>query len=816
LSREEGASLFMTLLAAFQTLLGRYSGQQDIAVGTPIAGRKRPQVEGLIGFFVNMLVLRADLSGNPTFRELLQRVREVALGAYANQDLPFERLVEELQPERNLSYNPLFQVSFALENAPAERARLGALRANFELLSTGTAKFDLAMEMTSGPDGLTAAVEYCTDLFGREMMQRLLDHFRVLLEGIVADPDQRIMALALLTDAERRQLLVEWNETTIDYPAGASIQELFEAQVRRTPEAVALEYEGQRLTYRELNARANQLAGYLGRHGVGPEVMVGICAQRSLEMVVGILGILKAGGAYVPLDPDYPASRLAFILEDTAAPVLLTQAKLRHRLPAYAGRTVSLDADWPQIARETEDEPKVRVGARNLAYVIYTSGSTGRPKGTCIEHRSVVRLVKSTNYVELGPQEVLLQFAPISFDASTLELWGSLLNGAKLVVCPAGLLSLEELGRLIQERRVTTLWLTAALFHQMVDSQIETLQGVRQLLAGGETLSVSHVRRMLEAVGNNRLINGYGPTENTTFTCCHVMTAQSRIEHTVPIGRPISNTRVYVLDSHRQPVPVGVYGELYIGGDGLAREHLHQPELTAQKFVPDPFSGEVGARLYRSGDVVRYRNDGCIEFLGRVDQQVKIRGYRIELGEIESVLSEHAAVGQAAVTMHDSSLIAYVVPADAEVDFAQLREYLRRRLPDYMLPRDFVRLERMPVTPNGKLDRKALPAPERAAAAEYVAPDTPTEQALAELWQQILRIGRIGAKDNFFESGGHSLLAMQLVGGVRKRFGIELPLKHLFERPTLSGLAQAIDALAWLEKSKAARERATEREETVL
>jgi len=803
LSRKEGASLFMTLLAAFQTLLGRYSGQEDIPVGSPIAGRHRVEVEGLIGFFVNMLVLRGDLSGNPTFRELLGRVREVALAAYAHQDLPFERLVQELQPERNLSYSPLFQILFALQNIPSESAKLGALNVSLQFIDSGTSKFDLSVEMTAGPEGLTALVEYATDLFDRDTILRLLDHFRVLLEGIVADPDQRIMALPLLTEAERRRLLVEWNETKTDYPAEASIQELFEAQARRTPEAVALEYEGLRLTYRELNARANQLASYLGRHGVGPEVRVGICAERSLEMVVGTLGILKAGGAYVPLDPDYPASRLSFMLEDTAAPVLLTQARLRDRLPAYAGRTVSLDADWREIAREGEENPKVKVGARNLAYVIYTSGSTGKPKGTCIEHRSVVRLVKNTNYVELGPQEVLLQFAPISFDASTLELWGSLLNGARLVVAPAGLLSLQELGRVIKERGVTTLWLTAALFHQMVDEQIESLRGVRQLLAGGETLSASHVRRMLEVIGSNRLINGYGPTENTTFTCCHLMTAESRIEQTVPIGRPISNTRVYVLDRHRQPVPDGVYGELYIGGDGLAREYLNQAELTAEKFVPDPFSGEAGARLYRTGDVVRYRKDRCIEFLGRVDHQVKIRGYRIELGEIEATLQQHPAIRQVVVLARedvpgDKRLVAYLVAENPPSDLAnQLRALLRESLPEYMVPAHFITLDALPLTPVGKVDRAALPVPDLStgAATTYVAPRTPTEEILAGTWAQVLGLQRVGTEDNFFDLGGHSLLAMQVVSRVRQALGVELPLRDLFAAPTVLRLAARIEAL---------------------
>jgi aspartate racemase len=556
LSRREGATLFMTLLSGFTLLLARYSGQQDLLIGTPVANRNRAEIEELVGFFVNTLVLRADTSGEPSVREHLARTREVCLDAYAHQDLPYDRLVEELHPARDMSRNPVFQVMFALQNAPQGALELPGLTLRPVALEHGAARVDLTLMVQETPAGLTGIFEYATDLFDEPTIARMAAHWRTLLEAMVATPERRVSELPLLTEAERHELLVEWTDTSTDYPSEASIHELFEAQAARTPDAVAVEYEGRELSYRELNARANQLARYLARHGVGPDVMVGLCVERSLEMVVGTLGILKAGGAYVPLDPDYPAPRLAFMLEDTAAPVLLTQAKLRERLPAYAGRTVSLDADWREIARESEKNPKVKVGARNLAYVIYTSGSTGRPKGTCIEHRSVVRLVKSTNYVELGPQEVLLQFAPISFDASTLELWGTLLNGARLVVAPAGLLSLQELGRVIQERGVTTLWLTAALFHQMVDEQIESLRGVRQLLAGGETLSPSHVRRMLEVIGNNRLINGYGPTENTTFTCCHVMTAQSRIEQTVPIGRPISNTRVYVLDRHRQPVPV--------------------------------------------------------------------------------------------------------------------------------------------------------------------------------------------------------------------------------------------------------------------
>ncbi len=810
LSRRNRVTLFMTLVAAFQTLLSRYAGQEDIPIGVPIANRTRVEIEGLIGFFANTLVLRTDLSGNPTLQELLSRVREVALGAYANQDLPFERLVEEINPDRDLSRNPLFQVTFNLQNPTNQEIHLpGLTLSSLPAKNTG-AKFDLSLSLLDKEQELAGTIEYNCDLFDAATIRRMSGHYQTVLRAIVADPDRRLSDLPILAESERHQLLVEWTETGSDYPAEVPIHELFEAQAARTPAAVAVEYEGRQLSYGELNARANQLARYLARHGVGPEVMVGLCVERSLEMVVGVLGILKAGGAYVPLDPDYPAARLAFMLEDTAAPVLLTQAGLRERLPAHAGRTVSLDAQWREIARESEENPKVKVGARNLAYVIYTSGSTGRPKGTCIEHRSVVRLVKATNYIELGPQEVILQFAPISFDASTFELWGSLLNGAKLVVCPAGLLSLQELGRVIQERGVSTLWLTAALFHQMVDEQIESLRGVRQILAGGETLSVSHVRRMLEVIGGGRLINGYGPTENTTFTCAHVMTAASRIEHTVPIGRPISNTRVYVLDSHMQPVPVGVYGELYIGGDGLAREYLHQPQLTAEKFVPDPFSGEPGARLYRSGDLVRFLADGNIEFLGRIDDQVKLRGYRIELGEIEATLVGHPAVRQAVAMVRedapgDKRLVAYIVAQDPSADrVGELRALLRATLPEYMVPAAFVTLDQFPLTANGKVDRAALPAPERSGAeTTYVAPRTPSEEALAEIFADVLGVKRVGIHDNFFELGGHSLLASQVVSRASDRFDLHIPLKAMFEEPTLAGFA---DCIAMLDRSRKARE----------
>ena len=625
----------------------------------------------------------------------------------------------------------------------------------------------------------------------------MLSHYRMLLEAMVATPERSIAGLALLSEDERAQIVLDWNRTQIEYPREASIQALFEAQVSRAPEAVAVEYGDERLSYGELNERANRVARYLVRHGVGVEVMVGLCVERSVEMVIGVLGILKAGGAYVPLDPEYPAERLRFMLEDTATPVLLTQEKLRGRLPAYGGRVISLDGDWAEIGKQSAENPKVLAGGGSLAYVIYTSGSTGRPKGTCIEQRSVVRLVKNTNYIELGPEEVVLQFAPISFDASTLELWGSLLNGGRLVVCPAGKLSLEELGEVIQQRGVTTLWLTAALFHQMVDTHIESLRGVRQLLAGGEALSVAHVRRMLEVIGEGRLINGYGPTENTTFTCCHVMTADSCIENTVPIGRPISNTRVYVLDGHMQPVPVGVYGELYIGGDGLAREYLHQPQLTAEKFVADPFDTTAGGRLYRTGDLVRYLADGTIEFLGRLDNQVKVRGFRIELGEIEAVLGRMPQVRQAVVVVRedtpgDKRLVAYVVAQGATEDLVeQLRSRLRESLPEYMVPSAFVMVEKLPLTPNGKVDRNALPAPEREnqVTAGYVAPGSELEQKLVSVWREVLRMEKVGVDDNFFDLGGNSLLVTRVHARIKPLFERDVRVVDLFRFPTIRSLS---------------------------
>ncbi len=800
LSRRKGVTLFMTLLAALKTLLYRYTGQSDICVGTPYTTRDRPEIEGLIGLFVNTLVLRTDISGNPSFEELLLRVREVALGAYAHADLPFEKLVEQLQLARSLSYRPLCQVMLVLYS-PMSQIDMEGLTVSRVAVETGTVKFDLTLSLKNTGSGLIGTWEYNTDLFDASTIARLAGHFQTLLEGIVANPQQRVSQLPLLTEAERYQLLVEWNNTTKEYPIDKCIHQLFEEQVTRSPDAVAVVFEGEQLTYQQLNARANRIAHYLQSLGVGPEVLVGICVERSLEMVVGLLGILKAGGAYVPLEPTYPSERLALMLEDAEVSVLLTEAQQQKMLPQDLVRIVCLDSNWSEIARESEENPTRSVTPDNLAYVMYTSGSTGKPKGVSIIHRSVVRLVKETNYANFSVEEVFLQLAPISFDASTFEIWGSLLNGGRLVVMPSHTPSLQELGQALGQYQVTTLWLTAGLFHLMIDSQLESLKNVRQLLAGGDVLSVPDVKKVLQELKGCTLINGYGPTENTTFTCCHKITDPTQLGNSVPIGRPIANTQVYLLDEKLQPVPIGVPGELYIGGDGLAREYFNRPNLTDEKFIPNPFSNKLGSRLYKTGDKARYLSDGNIEFLGRLDNQVKIRGFRIELGEIETAIAQYPGVRETVVIAREDVpgqkyLAAYIVPNhSSDLASSDLRSFLSEKLPDYMIPGAFVMLNALPLTPNGKVDRRALPTPEFQPELQrsLVAPRTPIEEMLASIWADVLRIEIVGVHHNFFELGGHSLLATQIISRVRDTFAVELPLRSLFEAPTIAEFASRVE-----------------------
>jgi amino acid adenylation domain-containing protein/non-ribosomal peptide synthase protein (TIGR01720 family) len=813
LAEASGATLFMPLLAAYQTLLHRYTGQPDIAVGSPIAGRNRAETEDLIGFFVNTLVLRTDLSGDPTFRQLLSRVRNVCLDAYAHQDLPFERVVEELAPKRDLGRHPLFQVMLTLQDAAPADTPLGALRMTPGHPELNVSKFDLTLSITQAPDGLSGSFEYNTDLFEASTVARMAGHFTRILEGVACDPDRPLSALPLLSDAERAALLGAWAGERRPYPREATVCGLFEARAALSPAAVAVvEAGGQEVTFAEINARANRLAHALMKRKVGTGSRVALCLERSLDSVVSMLAVLKAGAAYVPLEPTYPAHRLRFMLEDSGADALVGHAHLVDRLPAADRTVVRVDADWQRdIAPEPATNPRAPpgLGALSPAYVMYTSGSTGQPKGVVVPHRGIVRLVENSGFVSVGPQDVFLHMAPAAFDASTFEVWMPLLQGARVALLAPGKPSLKELGDALERHRVTVLWLTAPLFHLLVDENVQALRGVRQLLAGGDALSPAHVRRALHALPGTRILNGYGPTEGTTFSCTFALDSPAGLDahpRSVPIGRPIGNTTAYVLDGAGEPVPVGVPGELHIGGDGLALGYHGQPGLSAERFLPDPFaSGEAAgpqARLYRTGDIARWLPDGVLEFLGRLDDQVKIRGFRVEPGEVEAALKRHPEVKDAVVVARgegggERRLVAYVVArAQAGPAPAALRELLERSLPDHMVPAAFVLLPAFPLGLNGKVDRAALPAPrlEDPARSAYVAPRTPTETVVASLWARLLRVERVGIHADFFELGGHSLLATQAVSHIREALGVDVPLRAMFESPTVERLSRAIEA----------------------
>lgn len=797
LSQQENATLYMTLLAVFQVLLSRYTGQNDILVGSPVANRKA-ETEQLLGFFVNTLVLRGRVSPHLTFRHYLKQVRDTTLEAFAHQDLPFERLVEALQPQRLVNYNPLTQYFFMLENKTTPTLHWAGLDATHLEIDLKTSKFDLSLTVVDEGSALTATFTYNTHLFAPATIQRLLGHLETLLQAITHAPDQPLASFSLLTPVERQQLLEDWPRTQTNYPR-LPVHQLFEAQVDATPTATALIFAESHLTYAQLEQWANQLAHRLRRLGVGPDVLVGLFMERSLELIVATLAILKAGGAYLPLDTTYPEERLRFMLADSGSPVLLTQSHLRDRLPQSTGQVICLDTDADLLAQESAARLTNTTTPDNLAYVMYTSGSTGQPKGVSVIHRNIVRLVKNNPYTRFAPDEVFLQVAPVSFDAATFEIWGSLLNGATLVVFPPHTPSLAELGAALRQHQVTTLWLTAGLFHLMVDEQLADLRGLKQLLAGGDVLSVPHVRRVLQQLPNCRLINGYGPTEGTTFTTCFPIQTASAIEPSVPIGWPIANTQTYILDVHLQPVPVGVPGELHIGGDGLARNYHNRPNLTAERFIPHPFSAEPGARLYKTGDLVRYRADGSIQFLGRRDHQVKIRGFRIELSEIEIALSQHPAIQDVVVmvrqdTPNDKRLVAYVVLQTAiNSPAAALRQFLAQQLPPHMVPDHFIVLDAFPLDPNGKVDRRALPAPEAERpelATAYVSPQTELEQQIAAIWQDVLHLENVGVNDNFFDLGGHSLLLIQVHSRLREQLEQPVSQLDLLKYPTIRALAR--------------------------
>ncbi|NOK31919.1 amino acid adenylation domain-containing protein [Corallococcus exercitus] len=798
LGRSGGVTPFMLLLAAFQVLLSRYAGQEDISVGTPIAGRTHAETESLIGFFVNTLVLRSRVSPGASFHQLLQQVREASLGAYAHQDVPFERLVEDLRPQRDLTRPPLFQALFSLQNTSMPAVQLPGLALRPLDVEGHSVKAELELFLFETPDGFDGSLGYNTDLFAPATAQRMARHFGALVEALVAHPHAPLASASMLSQDEQRQVLLDWNDTRTHAPRDATLPDLFQAQARRTPDAVALISGEDRLTYRQLDERANQLAHALMSLGVTPGTPVAVGLERSFDLIVALLAILKAGAAYVPLERAHPRERLALLLRDCASPLLLSHSSLAQRLPSFSGRTLLLDDEASLLARQPTHAPAVSTSPDSLAYVMFTSGSTGRPKGVLVPHRGVTRLVLGSTFIHFGPDEVFLQFAPVAFDASTLEIWGALLHGAKLVLAPPHALSTEELAALLRHHRVTTLWLTAALFEQMTLHQGETLAQVRQVLAGGDVLPTERVRQHLSRLSpGSVLVNGYGPTENTTFSATLTLHPGTRVDGPVSIGRPISNATAYVLDAHLRPVPVGVPGELFVGGDGLAWGYLNRSDLTAERFIPHPFATTPGERLYRTGDKARWSADGTLDFLGRTDFQLKLRGFRIEPGEVESALRQLPAVAEALVLARedvpgDKRLVAYVVPSSpASEDLAEtLRGQLQQQLPGYMVPSAFVVLEALPLNANGKVDRKALPAPDVAASpGRYVAPRTPMEQLIAQAFAEVLRLERVSADADFFDLGGHSLLAVHLMALLRERTGRALPLSALFQGSTVERLA---------------------------
>jgi amino acid adenylation domain-containing protein len=803
LSQAEGVSLFMTLLAGFQVLLSRHTGREDIIVGSPIAGRTRTELEGLIGFFVNTLVLRGNLAGNPTFRDLLKRVREMTLGAYAHQELPFETLVKDLRPERNLCYNPLCQVMFVLQNIPAPERQFGDLTIKMAPVSPASAQYDLSLYLREQPGGMTATIEYRVDMYDAQAVRRLLDSYEVLLEGIVAAPSRRISSLPLLPVREKHRILEEWNDTLTDTARHHCLHDLFEAQAASTPDATALVFEDKSLTYGELDARSNQLARHLRKLGVGRESLVAVCAERSIEMVVGLLGILKAGGAYVPLDPEYPRQRLAFMLEDSGVEVLLTQGRSVQSLPESSVRLVRLDADWAEIASENSSHFESGASATDAAYMIYTSGSTGQPKGVINNHEGIVnRLLWMRDKYPNVPGERVLQKTPFSFDVSVWEFFWPLITGATLVVSrPGGHQDATYIARIISDEKITAAHFVPSMLEIFLEQEElrATCKTLKRVFCSGEALPLEMTRRF-HARLDAELHNLYGPTEAAVEVTYWASTRDNTL-NCVPIGRPVANTRIYILDAELQPVPVMVAGELHIGGVQVARGYHRRPELTAEKFIPDPHSGDPTARLYKTGDLARFLPDGNVEYLGRVDHQVKIRGLRVELGEIEEVLNAHPGVRASVVVARedvpgDKRLTAYLVSRNGAIKHADLREHMRVKLPTYMIPAAFVALDSLPLTPSGKVDRHALPKPDLDAAADktmYVPPGTETETLLAGICGEVLGVKRVGTLDDFFELGGHSMLAVQYVARINNALGLKLRISTLFQNPTIEKLARVID-----------------------
>lgn len=807
LTQKQGATLFITLLAAFKVLLYRYSGQESIAVGSPIANRNRSEIEGLIGFFVNSLIMHTDMGGKPSFTEVLNRVKQTSLEAYSHQDIPFEKLVEELQPERSLSQNPLFQVMFVVQqeeilkpslNMPNLEVELGWDRWMGDLI---TVRMDLELHMWPAGDEIKGLCAYNRDLFEAETIQRMLLHYQNLLSAALEIPEQPINQLSLMTEPELDQILVKWNNTKTDYPTNKCIHQLFEEQVQKTPDAVAVVFEDKQLTYLELNSRANQLAHYLQSLGVKPEVLVGICLERSLFMIVGLLGILKAGGAYVPIDPTYPTERLSYLLEDAAVPVLLTSESVWSNLPSHKAQVVYLDSNWHTITAHSIENIQSGVTQENLAYTIYTSGSTGKPKGCMNTHAGIYnRLLWMQETYQLTAQDRILQKTPFSFDVSVWEFFWPLFAGATLVVAsPEIHKDREALIDLIIQQQITTIHFVPSMLSVFLQgSKIEECSSLKRVICSGEALSYKLQEQFQEKL-KCELHNLYGPTEaaiDVTFWDC----GTNKYPGIVPIGRPIANTKLYILDKNNRPVPIGVPGELHIGGAGLARGYLNRPELTAEKFIPNPFDNN--SKLYKTGDLTCYLPNGDIKYIGRVDHQVKIRGYRIETGEIEAIVSQYPDVKENLVIAQSDPtggkrLVVYMVPKQESTQdtslIPQVRQFLKQKLPEYMIPAAFVLLETFPLTPNGKINRRALPVPNDVSSGlstAYVMPQTETQRQIENIWREVLKVEKVGIYDNFFELGGHSLLLIQVHTKLQEIYGEKISIVTLFQYPNISDFSQ--------------------------
>jgi amino acid adenylation domain-containing protein len=811
LAKQEGVTLFMALLAIFQALLVRYTGDTDISVVSPVSTRTQAELGSVIGFFVNTFVLRTEFAPAMTTRDLLHSVRETVLDAHDHMEVPFEKIVQQLSPGRSADRSPFLQTAFVMQTLSGS--------AEYKMASGG-AIFDMTLYVRDRGGRIGGSFEYSAELFDAATIERFAHHFALLASEMSSRPDESISQLSILSPVEKRQLLGEWSGVTTEYPRNSSIQELFVEAARARGNSIALQVvaadsvprEKRQMGYAELDRRTNQLARYLAHKcGVTAKSRVGLCMERGIDAIIAILGIVKTGAAYVPLDPAYPKGRLEFMLADADVNVLIAQSETLGFEAKRDLKVIALDKHWEQIEKETAEALDSRSTADSHAYLMYTSGSTGEPKGVCVPHRAVVRLVRNTNFAKFTAEDAFLACGPLSFDASTLEIWGALLNGGRLVIMPQAIPTPSEIAAAISKYDVTVLWLTSALFHQVVQNEAEALAQVRTVLAGGDVLAPDDVRRLLDlmrpgpSLGNSlnhspikSLTNGYGPTENTTFTCCHVMHHGDEIGNSVPIGKPIANTRVYVLDASMQPVPIGVAGELYVGGDGLAQGYWNREDLTAAKFVPDPFATTHGRRLYRTGDLVRFMLGGTLEFMGRRDRQVKVRGFRIELEEIESAISKHPDVREAVVLARkdhagSTSLVGYVVAKGEPKNLtAELGAFLADKLPDHMIPSSWIELEKLPLTPSGKLDREALPSPAEQRS-EVVEPRTPLEMQLLAIWEQVLNVRNIGINSSFFELGGHSLLAVALISQLEKIFGM-LPVSILFQAPTVERMAALLSS----------------------